>query len=75
MFLCGEIKLDHGANRLGASALMQGLADGYFVLPYNGNYLSPILKWELYLLILQNLKLQKKGKTKLKFMNNNGTFC
>ncbi|MDN6279439.1 MAG: fumarate reductase/succinate dehydrogenase flavoprotein subunit [Psychroflexus sp.] len=32
---------DHGANRLGASALMQGLADGYFVLPYTiGNYLS-----------------------------------
>jgi succinate dehydrogenase / fumarate reductase flavoprotein subunit len=30
-----RIKLsDHGANRLGASALMQGLADGYFVLPY-----------------------------------------
>ncbi|MEO7934040.1 MAG: fumarate reductase/succinate dehydrogenase flavoprotein subunit [Chthoniobacterales bacterium] len=32
---------DHGANRLGASALMQGLADGYFVVPYTiGNYLS-----------------------------------
>ena len=32
---------DHGANRLGASALMQGLADGYFVLPYTiGNYLT-----------------------------------
>jgi len=32
---------DHGSNRLGASALMQGLADGYFVLPYTiGNYLS-----------------------------------
>lgn len=32
---------DHGANRLGASALMQGLADGYFVIPYTiGNYLS-----------------------------------
>src|SRR5439155_5712102 len=33
---------DHGANRLGASALMQGLADGYFVLPYTlPNYLAP----------------------------------
>ena len=33
---------DHGANRLGASALMQGLADGYFVIPYTiGNYLAP----------------------------------
>jgi succinate dehydrogenase flavoprotein subunit len=35
---------DHGANRLGASALMQGLADGYFVLPYTiGDYLAPLL--------------------------------
>ncbi len=35
---------DHGANRLGASALMQGLSDGYFVLPYTiGNYLAPSL--------------------------------
>lgn len=34
---------DHGANRLGASALMQGLADGYFVLPYTiGNYLTSV---------------------------------
>jgi succinate dehydrogenase/fumarate reductase flavoprotein subunit len=32
---------DHGANRLGASALMQGLADGYFILPYTiGNWLA-----------------------------------
>ncbi|MDE7471636.1 MAG: fumarate reductase/succinate dehydrogenase flavoprotein subunit, partial [Paramuribaculum sp.] len=36
---------DHGANRLGASALMQGLADGYFVLPYTmQNYLSDQIK-------------------------------
>ena len=35
---------DHGANRLGASALMQGLADGYFVIPSTiGNYLAPML--------------------------------
>jgi succinate dehydrogenase / fumarate reductase, flavoprotein subunit len=35
---------DHGANRLGASALMQGLADGYFVIPYTiGDYLAPQL--------------------------------
>jgi len=41
-FAAGEANFsDHGANRLGASALMQGLADGYFVLPYTiGNYLS-----------------------------------
>ena len=35
LFAIGEANFsDHGANRLGASALMQGLADGYFVLPY-----------------------------------------
>ncbi len=41
-YACGEANFsDHGANRLGASALMQGLADGYFVLPYTiGDYLS-----------------------------------
>ncbi len=42
LFAVGEANFsDHGANRLGASALMQGLADGYFVLPYTiQNYLS-----------------------------------
>ena len=42
LFVVGEANFsDHGANRLGASALMQGLADGYFVLPYTlGNYLA-----------------------------------
>ncbi|MBZ0243976.1 MAG: fumarate reductase/succinate dehydrogenase flavoprotein subunit [Bacteroidales bacterium] len=42
LFVAGETNFsDHGANRLGASALMQGLADGYFVLPYTvQNYLS-----------------------------------
>ena len=42
MFVIGEANFsDHGANRLGASALMQGLADGYFVLPYTiGNYFA-----------------------------------
>ncbi len=45
LFVTGEANFsDHGANRLGASALMQGLADGYFVLPYTiGNYLSGLL--------------------------------
>jgi succinate dehydrogenase / fumarate reductase, flavoprotein subunit len=40
LFVVGEANFsDHGANRLGASALMQGLADGYFILPYTiGNY-------------------------------------
>lgn len=42
LFAAGEANFsDHGANRLGASALMQGLADGYFVLPYTiGDYLA-----------------------------------
>jgi len=42
LFACGEANFsDHGANRLGASALMQGLADGYFVLPYTiGTFLA-----------------------------------
>src|SRR5207344_1363733 len=42
LFVLGEANFsDHGANRLGASALMQGLADGYFVLPYTiGDYLA-----------------------------------
>jgi len=42
LFVIGEANFsDHGANRLGASALMQGLADGYFVLPYTiGDYIA-----------------------------------
>jgi len=42
LYALGEVNFsDHGANRLGASALMQGLADGYFVIPYTiGNYLA-----------------------------------
>ncbi len=42
LFVLGEANFsDHGANRLGASALMQGLADGYFIIPYTiGNYLT-----------------------------------
>jgi succinate dehydrogenase / fumarate reductase flavoprotein subunit len=49
LFIIGEANFsDHGANRLGASALMQGLADGYFVIPYTiggyfaGTTLSPV---------------------------------
>jgi succinate dehydrogenase / fumarate reductase flavoprotein subunit len=42
LYACGEANFsDHGANRLGASALMQGLADGYFIIPYTiGDYLA-----------------------------------
>src|SRR6185369_16966299 len=47
LYALGEANFsDHGANRLGASALMQGLADGYFVIPYTiGDYLAN-LPWE-----------------------------
>jgi succinate dehydrogenase / fumarate reductase flavoprotein subunit len=49
LYAAGEANFsDHGANRLGASALMQGLADGYFVLPATiGDYLAPRLGEEL----------------------------
>jgi len=49
LFVIGEANFsDHGANRLGASALMQGLADGYFVLPYTiGGYLNSGPKMEI----------------------------
>ncbi len=42
LFIIGEANFsDHGANRLGASALMQGLSDGYFIIPYTvGNYIA-----------------------------------
>ncbi len=48
LYCLGEANFsDHGANRLGASALMQGLADGYFVIPYTiGNYLANEIRTE-----------------------------
>ena len=49
LFVLGEANFsDHGANRLGASALMQGLADGYFVIPYTiGDHLAKMKKTEI----------------------------
>jgi len=49
LYAIGEANFsDHGANRLGASALMQGLADGYFILPYTiGDYLSQSKKMKI----------------------------
>lgn len=49
LFVIGEANFsDHGANRLGASALMQGLCDGYFVIPYTiGNYLTGVKPGEV----------------------------
>lgn len=65
-YVTGEANFsDHGANRLGASALMQGLADGYFVLPYTiGDYLSKDIKTGKFQQILKNLT-----KPRIRFAN------
>jgi succinate dehydrogenase / fumarate reductase flavoprotein subunit len=76
-FSIGESNFsDHGANRLGASALMQGLADGYFVLPYTiGDYLAPDIKTGTISTDLPEfVEAEKKVKEQIeKFINNNGT--
>src|SRR5690554_5071093 len=66
---------DHGANRLGASALMQGLADGYFVLPYTiGDYLSKEIRTgEIPTNTPEFEEAENKVKEQINFfMNNNG---
>ena len=76
LFAIGECNFsDHGANRLGASALMQGLADGYFVLPYTiGKYLSedirtPAIKTDHE----EFVKAEKQTKDQVKkLLDNNG---
>ncbi|MGB5419421.1 fumarate reductase/succinate dehydrogenase flavoprotein subunit [Algibacter sp.] len=77
LYCIGEANFsDHGANRLGASALMQGLADGYFVLPYTiGDYLSEDIRTGK---IPTNTKefeeAEKEVKDKIDFfVNNKGT--
>ena len=67
---------DHGANRLGASALMQGLADGYFVLPYTiGDYLSDDIRTGAISTETPEFEeAEKEVKAKIDFfINNNGT--
>lgn len=67
---------DHGANRLGASALMQGLADGYFVLPYTiGDYLSKDIRTGKISTDLPEFEeAENNVRTQLeRFINNNGT--
>ncbi len=66
---------DHGANRLGASALMQGLADGYFVLPYTiGDYLSnDIRTGKISTDLPEFIEAEKAVREQLSFfVNNNG---
>jgi succinate dehydrogenase / fumarate reductase flavoprotein subunit len=67
---------DHGSNRLGASALMQGLADGYFVLPYTiGDYLSDDIRTGPISIDLPEFKsAEKEVKNRIdSFIKNKGT--
>jgi succinate dehydrogenase / fumarate reductase flavoprotein subunit len=77
LYAIGEANFsDHGANRLGASALMQGLADGYFVLPYTiGDYLAHDIRTGP---IPTDTKEFEEAENKVRseiehFINNNGT--
>lgn len=76
-FCIGEANFsDHGANRLGASALMQGLADGYFILPYTiGNYLSDEIKvGNISTELPEFIDAENKIKDKIDLLiNNKGT--
>jgi len=76
-YAAGEANFsDHGANRLGASALMQGLADGYFVLPYTiGDYLSNDIRTGRISTDLPEFEAAEKNvrETLERFVNNKGT--
>ena len=74
LYAIGEANFsDHGANRLGASALMQGLADGYFVLPYTiGDYLSDDISTGSIPNDSQEfINAEKEAKEKIDFFVNN----
>ncbi len=77
LYCIGEANFsDHGANRLGASALMQGLADGYFVLPYTiGDYLSDDIRTGKIPTDTKDFdEAEKEIKDKIDFfVNNKGT--
>jgi len=77
LYATGECNFsDHGANRLGASALMQGLADGYFVLPYTiGDYLADDIRTGPIPTDTKEFdEAEKKVTDELKaLINNNGT--
>lgn len=76
-FVTGEANFsDHGANRLGASALMQGLADGYFVLPYTlSNYLAEDIRTGSISTDTPEFEAAEKEVTERiqLFLNNKGT--
>ena len=77
LYAIGEANFsEHGANRLGASALMQGLADGYFVLPYTiGNYLSEDIRTgPISTDSVEFEEAEAKVKSEIEhFINNKGT--
>ncbi|WP_295986569.1 fumarate reductase/succinate dehydrogenase flavoprotein subunit [uncultured Algibacter sp.] len=77
LYAIGEANFsDHGANRLGASALMQGLADGYFVLPYTiGDYLADDIRTGPIPTDIKEFDTAEKNVTEVidKLVNNNGT--
>ncbi|WP_425076289.1 fumarate reductase/succinate dehydrogenase flavoprotein subunit [Psychroserpens sp. S379A] len=77
LYCIGEANFsDHGANRLGASALMQGLADGYFVLPYTiGDYLADDIRTgPISTESSEFIQAEKEVKDRIDFfMNNNGS--
>ncbi len=76
-YVTGEANFsDHGANRLGASALMQGLADGYFVLPYTiGDYLSKDIRTgKISTELPEFIEAENNVRSQLeKLIHNNGT--
>jgi succinate dehydrogenase / fumarate reductase flavoprotein subunit len=78
LYCIGEANFsDHGANRLGASALMQGLADGYFVLPYTiGDYLAHDIRTGPISTETKEFDEAEKSATAIidKLINNKGSF-
>jgi succinate dehydrogenase / fumarate reductase, flavoprotein subunit len=76
LFVAGEANFsDHGANRLGASALMQGLADGYFILPYTiGDYLAStkLAKTDTSHTAFRTASIEVSSRTK-RFLDIKGT--
>lgn len=76
LYALGEANFsDHGANRLGASALMQGLADGYFVIPYTlGDYLAGMPSTKVSIDHEEFVKAEKAARDQInKFLTINGT--
>jgi succinate dehydrogenase / fumarate reductase flavoprotein subunit len=77
LYACGEANFsDHGSNRLGASALMQGLADGYFVLPYTiGDFLADDIRTgQISTDLPEFQKAAELAKERIeKLINNQGT--